>query len=161
MVRAALALVMVAIIAGCATAPGTASGPVAEPTLSSALALRDGEPQLTITGPADNATVTSPLVLSLDVENLTLSPAGETQDGEGHLHVFLDQDCMQPGLIIPDEEHILHVPDEALIVTIDLDPGRHDLCVQIGDGFHVAVAVQDRISVTVVDRSARTALRQP
>lgn len=153
----AAALGAALLLFGCGAQPPAGFEVEAEPNLSTALAYRDGEPRLTITSPTDDATVTSPVLLTFDIANLSLSPAGETQDGEGHLHIFVDRGCMSPGLIIPEDDHTLHVGDDTLTATVDLGPGRHDLCVQIGDGFHVAVAVQDEISVHVVDGSPRPA----
>lgn len=147
---ALLAIGAALVLAGCGAAPPAGFEVEAEPKLSTALAFRDGEPRVTITSPSDGASVTSPVTLTFDIANLTLSPAGETRDGEGHLHIFVDGQCMAPGLIIPEDAFTLHVDDKALTAEVDLPPGPHDLCVQVGDGFHVAVAVQDRISVEVV-----------
>lgn len=134
------------------TACGVADDGVDEarsPELSDALVARRGEPAVRVVAPEDGATVTAPFVVEVETDNLELSPAGRTKDGEGHFHILVDQECVEAGMVIPTDERSIDVSDGASTETISLPAGRHELCVQIGDGFHVAVAIVDRVTVNV------------
>lgn len=106
-------------------------------------------PVLRIVEPADGATVTSPVRLEVEVDNFSLAEKGVSLDGEGHFHIIADISCVIPGDVITDEHH--HVGSGDSFTEIELEPGRHDLCVQIGDGFHTAVAISSTISITVAE----------
>jgi hypothetical protein len=112
----------------------------------------DGPPDLQVLEPADGAVVTSPFTIRVRAINFALAPAGRTLDGEGHWHVLLDQGCLAAGTVIPNDDVSLHVGSGASEAEFDLKPGRYDLCVQAGDGFHVAVNVSHSLSLTVVGR---------
>ncbi|MGI9596779.1 MAG: DUF4399 domain-containing protein [Acidimicrobiales bacterium] len=149
---AVIATIALAILAaGCSAAVEQTIDSGEEVSLSDALAFREGDPRITIVQPSPDAMVTSPVLIEVDTSNLMLSPSGETHDGQGHLHVFIDQDCLQPGTVIPTDSTTIHVGDGTGGELIDLSPGHHDLCLQIGDGFHIAVAIVQRISVFVFE----------
>ena len=120
------------------------------PVASDALAFRSGRPSIDIVAPADGARVRSPLQMEVAVDDFRLAPSGRTVDGEGHLHVIVDLPCLPPGSQIPKDDRSIHIGDGSAVFEIDLPPGRHELCVQVGDGFHVSVAVVDTVEVTVV-----------
>ena len=109
-----------------------------------------GRPELRVVEPVDGAVVEAPFVLRVETDNLELAAAGRTLDGEGHFHVMVDRECLHPGEVIPKDQVHLHVGSGADTLELDLPPGTYDLCAQIGDGFHVAVAVADTITVNVV-----------
>lgn len=119
--------------------------------LSDGLAFRDGDPEIVIVSPTDGSMVTSPLRIRAETANLMLSPSGQTHDGEGHLHILIDQECLQPGEVIPTDSETVHVDNGTGIKEIELSPGGHDLCLQIGDGFHIAVAIVEQLSVFVFE----------
>lgn len=152
--RIAVAVGFALLLAGCGASAGQSPAPAAEITMSDALAMRQGDPTVTIVSPADRANVASPVTVSVVTANLDLSPAGETQDGEGHLHVLVDQDCVEAGLVIASETASVHLDDGSGSIVLDMEPGRHTICVQVGDGFHIAVAVVGRISVNVIESAA-------
>ncbi len=110
-----------------------------------------GTPMIEVLEPLNGASVTSPFVVRVSTENVALAAAGRTLDGEGHWHVMVDGECLAPGEVIPKDDNHLHVGSGDDQAEFDLAPGRHDLCVQLGDGFHVAVAVTDRVTVEVVE----------
>lgn len=139
--------------AGCAGNRDQAAFVAVEPELSPALSARDGQPTITIVSPADGATVEPTFDIEIEVENINLAPKGRTADGEAHFHVLVDRDCLEPGLVIEDEEAV-HVGNGLSKVELELNPGSHELCVQLGDGFHVAVAVTDTINVVVAGPSS-------
>ena len=123
----------------------------AEPRLSQALAGRTADPWIRVANLDDGAQVTSPLTIEVETGGIELGPAGSSHDGIGHWHVLIDQACMAPGDPIPKDDLALHVGSGADTLELDLRPGRHRLCIQIGDGFHVAVAITDVIEVEVLD----------
>ncbi len=142
---------MLSLAAACTSPPDVPLEAGDEINLSTALAYREGDPEIEVVSPKDGATVTSPVELVVETRNLTLSPPGETQDGEGHLHVLIDQPCEQPGLVIPTDAETVHGSEGMGTIAVELPPGRHELCVQVGDGFHIAVAIHHRIAVNVVE----------
>ncbi|MCU4924826.1 DUF4399 domain-containing protein [Halobacteria archaeon AArc-dxtr1] len=107
--------------------------------------------------PEDGETVTSPVEIEADVENVDLAPAGEAVVGEGHLHVLVDQDCFDDGETIPgpsddaEDDGIFHWGDGQSEGELDLEPGEYDLCLQLGDGPHRAFGETDEITITVED----------
>ena len=105
-----------------------------------------GAPRLDVVAPADGAIVMSPVVVEVELENYQLAPKGVSRDGEGHIHVIVG-DCLSPGQVI-GSEHV-HVGDGAATAQIQLEPGRHSLCVQLADGFHTAVAISHELDVVV------------
>lgn len=151
--RAVAVLVAVVVLAGpaCVTPQTEAADDEVERTVTvgAARAFRDGAPSLTVVQPVDGAVVTSPVRIDVTTENLRLSPAGRTRDGEGHLHVLIDRGCMAPGVVIPEGRWAIDVDDGSSAVLADLPPGLHELCVQVGDGFHVAVGVFERVRIEV------------
>ncbi len=125
---------------------------VAEAELSGALASRDGEPTIRIVSPTNGGVVQPTFTVDVDVSNISLAPKGRTRDGEAHFHVLVDDGCLTPGVVIGDDDAV-HVGSGEASVEIELSPGPHKLCVQLGDGFHVAIAVTDTIDV-IVDEDA-------
>ncbi|MGH1490062.1 MAG: DUF4399 domain-containing protein [Acidimicrobiales bacterium] len=148
MLLLAMALTAMLAAAGCGDSEQAVinSSPI---RLSDALAYRDGPPTITIISPLADATVVSPLMIEVEASNLTLSPAGETRDGQGHLHVLIDQDCQDVGLLIPNGAKEVHLGDGRAAVELELSPGQHEICVQVGDGFHTAVDIVARVAFTV------------
>lgn len=78
-----------------------------------------------------------------------LAPKGRVRDGEGHFHVIIDHSCEPPSAQIPDDDLHLHVGSGAAETMVELEPGEHSLCVQLGDGFHTALKIFDTINITV------------
>ena len=120
------------------------------------------EGELEITEPEDGAQVESPVTFAMEVENFELQPAeadkpGDTDDastpegGAGHLHVIVDEGCMDPGYVIPDEDGLYHLSDGESETEIELEPGEHDICAQAGDDLHNAYAITDEITIEVTD----------
>lgn len=108
------------------------------------------QPSIKVVSPADGATVPETFDIAVEVENLNLVAAGQSVVGEGHWHVIVDKGCLASGEPVPQEdEYNVHVGDGATVKTVTLPPGEHELCVQFGDGFHVAVNITDTLTVVV------------
>ncbi|WIV66263.1 DUF4399 domain-containing protein [Natrialbaceae archaeon AArc-T1-2] len=105
--------------------------------------------------PDDGDTVESPVEIEAEVEGVELAPAGEAVVGEGHLHVLVDQDCLEDGETFPgpsdeaEEDGFYHWGDGQSEGEIELEPGEYDLCLQLADGPHRAFGETDEITITV------------
>lgn len=146
--------ILIALIAGLlgATACSNPGHETPAQTLSAAeqaAARRANRPTLSVVSPPDRAMVTSPFVVSIEAQNLMLAPKGAVRDGEAHLHV-ITTDCVPAGEVIPDDDIHLHYGDGSAELLIELPPGDYELCVQAGDGFHVALGITTELAITVV-----------
>jgi len=110
-----------------------------------------GTPTVEVLEPTNGAVLASPFTVRVRTENVALAPAGRTLDGQAHWHVMTNGECLAAGQVIPKDDVHLHVGSGEEFAEFDLSPGTHDLCVQLGDGFHVAVAVTDIVTITVAD----------
>lgn len=140
-------LLVIVLAVGCG-ASETADQTELEPIVVPALDRRsEGSPALVVTTPADGEVVTSPVRVRAQVDNFALAAKGVSKDGEGHLHVVVDEPCIEAGEVIADD--YVHVGSGAATTEVELEPGEHTLCVQLGDGFHTALAITKTIRVTV------------
>lgn len=99
--------------------------------------------------PEDGATVAQRFAVAMEADGFEIEPAGEVHDGAGHLHVMVDVGCMEPGETIPKDESHVHFGGGQLEGQLLLEPGEHELCLQAGDGAHVALDITDEMTVTV------------
>jgi hypothetical protein len=103
-----------------------------------------------IVSPADGATVTSPVKVTMAATGFAIEPAGPPRPGAGHFHLMVDVDCLAPGAPIPvgtdGYNHFGKAQTEAELV---LPAGTHKLCLQAGDGTHLALRLTDEISFVV------------
>ncbi len=146
-VGVAIALLLTSACASANTPPETAVPPLTiDRTALDARA--GGTPVLQLIAPEQGAQVTSPVEITIAVDNYSLAAKGVSKDGEGHFHVVADT-CVRPGEVIGDDH--THVGSGAASVSIELEAGMHDLCLQLGDGFHTALAITEMLSIEVVD----------
>jgi hypothetical protein len=114
----------------------------------------DGEGQakarVYFAAPLDGSSVTSPVAVTMASENFVIEPAGQPTKGAGHFHVMVDDPCVEPGVAIPADPTHVHFGAGQTEATLDLPPGEHTLCLQAGDGSHVALPATNQISVAVV-----------
>lgn len=106
------------------------------------------EPYVTLDVP-DGATLTSPVAVTMSAHNVEIEPAGEPRDGAGHFHILVDVGCIEPGETIEKDETHLHFGDGSTEASLDLAPGEHVLCLQVGDGAHIASDLVHIVSVVV------------
>jgi hypothetical protein len=112
----------------------------------------DGRPaSVAFASPADGDSVANPVAVSFVTEGFTLQPAGAVHADAGHLHVMVDVPCVTPGKVIPKDAHHVHFGKGQAKGSLDLDAGKHTLCLQAGDGAHRALGLTDTITVTVDD----------
>ena len=99
--------------------------------------------------PADGAHIAGGVLVEMAADGITIEPAGEVHEGAGHFHVIADDGCVDPGAAVPKDADHIHFGKAQTSGTIYLGPGEHELCLQTGDGAHVALEPTDRITVDV------------
>jgi hypothetical protein len=110
-------------------------------------------PRVYFTSPANNATVSSPLKVTMAADHFTVQPADAgVNAGAGHLHIMVDTPCLAAGQAIPRDDAHVHYGGGQVEAELDLAPGSHTLCLQAADGAHIALegaGLQQTIMVTV------------
>jgi hypothetical protein len=109
----------------------------------------DGGASVSLTEPADGATVAGGIALKMLAEEITIEPAGEAREGAGHFHVVADAGCIEAGEAIPRDADHVHFGQGQAEGKIYLEPGEHQLCLQAGDGTHAALDATDEITIDV------------
>lgn len=154
---AASAVAGIAAVAGCGDNSDEAEEPDENETDDEPVEdvnYSDPDGELAFVEPEDGAEVSSPVGIEMEVENFELQPADEEatpDDGTGHLHVIVDEDCVEPEYVIPQEDGFYHLSDGEPETELELEPGEHDLCAQAGDAQHNAYDMTDEISITVTE----------
>jgi len=93
----------------------------------------------TLTGIGHGDTVTSPFPVGMEAEGIAIAAAGTARPGEGHFHILVDVPCVAGGTVIPEGDGYHHFEDGASRAELDLSPGEHWLCLQVGDGANTAL----------------------
>jgi hypothetical protein len=114
---------------------------------ASACTRDDQGPTVTLTVPGGD-TVAGGLALEMAADGITIEEAGEARDGAGHFHVIADAGCVDAGDPVPRDADHVHFGKGQAAGTLYLAPGEHEICLQVADGLHVAMAATDRVSVT-------------
>lgn len=110
-------------------------------------------PTLRVTAPSTNATVSSPVTISVQVQNANLRAADLGDPTSHHLHYFVDVDpatVLQPGQPIPTgQENIIHTADTSQ--TLNLGAGQHTIWIVLTDVGHIPLTpgVQTQVTFTV------------
>ena len=99
--------------------------------------------------PADGVTVHGAVPLMMTADGIAIEPSGEARDGAGHFHVIADAGCVDAGTTIGRDADHVHFGDGQQEGLIYLEPGQHDLCLQVGDGVHSALDITESTSITV------------
>ena len=110
-------------------------------------------PRVFFVEPADGATVQSPVTFMFGAENFMIEPVGDgdVHPGAGHHHFGVDTDCLPAGTVIPDgDPSWIHFGTGSTEIDMQLEPGSHRFCLQVGDGEHRTLAdLSAVITVTV------------
>ena len=104
---------------------------------------------VSFTTPADGAQLAGGVKVEMAAKGLTIEPAGDVHDHAGHFHVIADDGCVAPGTAVPKDADHVHFGKGQTTGTIYLEPGTHELCLQAGDGAHLALDLTDRVNVNV------------
>jgi len=108
-----------------------------------------GDATVTFAQPADDAIVAGGLVVKMTATGITIEEAGKVHEGAGHFHVSADDGCTRPGETVPRDADHVHFDGGQTEGVIYLEPGTHELCLQAGDGSHVALDASDGVTVEV------------
>ena len=102
-------------------------------------------------GVEDGATVSSPVSVEFATTGgfEVISAADGGGDGAGHMHVMIDVGCVAVGEEIPADDSHVHFGDGSTSTELELETGEHTLCLQAGDGDHIAMDATDEITITV------------
>jgi hypothetical protein len=114
-------------------------------------------PSISITSPADGATVKGPKVkVDVAVTDWQLAPAGSpAAEGSGHLHFFIDtpSSAVPIGQAIPPTDAnpaYIHAGKDPLTSReLTLSPGKHTITVVMGNTGHVALDTPAPKSITI------------
>lgn len=95
------------------------------------------------------------------VENFSIEAVGDgaVHAGTGHYHLGVDTDCRSAGEIIPRTAPWIDLSDGSSDVALQLAPGVHRLCLQVGDGEHRALAgdgMSEQVTITVEEEEPRS-----
>ena len=111
------------------------------------------EPRVFFVEPADGATVQSPVRFLFGAENFMIEPVGDgdIHPGAGHHHFGVDTDCLPAGTVIPDgDPSWIHFGTGSTEIDMQLEPGSHRFCLQVGDGEHRTLTdLSEVITITV------------
>ena len=108
--------------------------------------------KVTITSPANGATVKSPVTVTFAIEGMTLAPAGTNDPNTGHHHLLVDTGMPALDQPIPKDANHLHFGKAQTEAQVELAPGQHTLQLLLGDGNHVPQdppVASDPITITV------------
>lgn len=140
----AIGIAVVALAACGSQAPETADEATEEAATDEAateepMGAASDAPRVFFQNIEDGGTYTSPLNLEFGVENYEIAPVveGENPEGVGHYHLAIDVECWPQGEIIPQgQQGYIHFGTGDSSIDVQLEPGEHTLCLQIGDGLH-------------------------
>ena len=95
-------------------------------------------------------TLTSPFLLQMGVEGMTLEPKGEPKPGHGHHHLIVNSGPIDAGLIIIADDNNIHYGGGQSEDSVFLNPGTYDLTLQFADGMHVSYGKEWAKSIQVI-----------
>ncbi len=99
--------------------------------------------------PVDGASMAGGVALEMTAHGVTIEEAGEVHEGAGHFHVIADAGCVAEGeSIVRDADHV-HFGAGQSEGMIYLEPGTHELCLQVGNGVHLALDITDSVTIDV------------
>jgi hypothetical protein len=110
---------------------------------------KDDDASVAFSQPSEGADVAGGVELAMTADGITIEEAGEVHDDAGHFHVVADEGCVAEGEAVPRDADHVHFGGGQSEGTIYLAPGEHELCLQVGDGAHVALAPSDTVTVRV------------
>lgn len=88
--------------------------------------------------PSDKAEVTGPVKFVMQVEGMTVKPAGTMEEGTGHFHILINKEALAAGQPIVNDEFHKHYGKGQVEDTLELKPGDYRITLQFADGAHVS-----------------------
>lgn len=112
-----------------------------------------GKVRVKITSPANGATVTGPVKITLQATGVQIVPATVERPGTGHHHLFVDHDLTWLSDTIPKgSPGIIHLGRGQTEFVLDsLKPGPHRIIAVVADWRHIPLnpLVADTVHFTV------------
>lgn len=97
----------------------------------------------------NNATISSPFMLQMGVEGMSIDSAGPVKAASGHHHLIIDgADSLAMGTIVPKDSVNIHFGNAQKEYELYLSPGKHKLTLQLADGLHRSYG--SRLSTTIM-----------
>ena len=110
-------------------------------------------PNVYFISPEDNATVSSPVMVSMGINGMEIKPAGQIIAGTGHHHIIINGSFMEEGNVLPADSFNIHFGDGRTETELDLKPGNYTLTLQFANGVHLSYGerLSSTISIEVVE----------
>jgi hypothetical protein len=112
----------------------------------------------------DGGSYSSPLEIVFGVRNFSIVPVEDpmvVRPGEGHYHLAVDVECAAAGeIIVQGNPSYIHFGTGTDRIEMQLDPGQHNLCLQVADGEHRVLdgpehsALTRQITITIEEPAA-------
>ena len=100
-------------------------------------------------GPADGATVTSPVKVKFGLEGMKIAPLGDMTAKTGHHHLIINGAVIKAGDTVPADEKHLHFGKGQTETEVNLPPGKYTLTLQFGNGAHQSYGADMSKTITV------------
>ncbi len=98
----------------------------------------------------DGDTLTSPFLMEMYVEGMTVEPKGEPREGYGHHHLLINDGFIDEGIVIIADSTHIHYGGGQTSDSVALAPGNYQLTLQFADGMHVSYGENWSASIDVV-----------
>ena len=110
---------------------------------------RETKAKVYFISPKNNATVKSPFKVKFGVKGIKIRPAGEAPEEKtsGHHHLIVDGKPIAENEPIPSNETHIHYGQGQTEANLTLEPGKHTLTLQFGDGLHLSYG--EKLSSTI------------
>jgi hypothetical protein len=93
---------------------------------------------VTISKPANGATVSSPVEVCMTAWGVEVEPAKKgVNEGKGHHHILVDVGLPAKGNAIPKDSNHIHMGDGSTCKTIKLSSGKHTIRTLFAKGNHI------------------------
>lgn len=135
---------------GHAHTPAPTGTPGAQATLAPIAEVPEGA-KVSFGEPADGATVSSPVKVVMQVEGMTVKPAGTQEANTGHHHLIIDGEGIPTGEVVPASKTVIHYGKGQTETELKLEPGKHTITMQFADFAHrsYGAKMSTTVSVTV------------
>ena len=106
--------------------------------LSTSIAFADDYRAVTISKPANGATVSSPVEVCMSPWGVEFEPAKKgVNDGKGHNHILVDVDLPDLSMPIAKDSNHIHMGDGSSCKSIKLSAGTHTIRTLFAKGNHI------------------------
>lgn len=99
--------------------------------------------------PENKDTVPRTFEVEFKVKDMKVEKAGVMKNKTGHHHLIIDGTPVKKNDIIGKSDKMLHFGDASSKTTLTLEPGKHTLTLQFGDGAHRSYGEDFSETITV------------